>query len=80
MSEAPERERGTGERARRAHGARRFYADGDIGCVGNPVGYRSRGGESLDFIVDCGHLALDAKDDHAAILSSDMIGFLSQLR
>ena len=56
------------------------YMTGDIGCFGDPFGLRlARGTAQLDLVIDCGHVAI-GDDDHAAILSMEMIEFLETLR
>lgn len=59
------------------------YTDGDVGCVGDPVGIGvARGGLSIEFVEDCSHLYLDERG-HAGrwmLFSSEMAMFIKGLR
>ncbi|MBL0220226.1 MAG: hypothetical protein IPQ07_40945 [Myxococcales bacterium] len=59
------------------------YTDGDVGCVGDPVGIGvARGSLTLDFVEDCSHVYL-TEQGHAgrwALFSSEMAVFIRGLR
>ncbi|MEO6772828.1 MAG: hypothetical protein ABI467_07360 [Kofleriaceae bacterium] len=58
------------------------YTDGDVGCVGDPVGVGvARGGLSIEVVDDCSHLYL-TEQHHAGrwvVLSSEMATFIERL-
>lgn len=59
------------------------YNDGDVGCVGDPVGIGvARGSMAIEFVEDCGHVYL-TEQGHAgrwALFSSEMTVFIRGLR
>lgn len=59
------------------------YVDGDVGCVGGPVGYTvARGTLSIDFVEDCHHVFLTDRGHEGrwALFSPEMATFLHGLR
>jgi len=59
------------------------YSDGDVGCVGDPVGIGvARGSMAIEFVEDCSHVYL-TEQGHAgrwALFSSEMAIFIRGLR
>jgi len=58
------------------------FIDGDVGCVGNPIGIRvARGSVALEFVEDCSHVYLtkEGHDGRGALFSSEMSTFIKRL-
>ncbi len=59
------------------------YLDGDVGCVGDPIGLRvARGSLAIEFVEDCSHLYLTEKghSGHWVLFSSEMATVIKELR
>ncbi len=59
------------------------YVDGDVGCVGKPVGIAvARGIQAIHFVEDCSHVYLTEQghDGRWALFSSEMATFITGLR